>query len=357
MLIDLSRMSEVRVDPATGLAHVGAGARAGVLTASAAPHGLAPLMGMNPNVGVGGLTLGGGMGWLAGRFGATVDHLLAVELVTADGRKLRADAREHADLFWALRGGGGNFGVATAFAMRMQPVTQVLAGDIGFKAAPTRFLRFLREFLAASPDELELAVLFTLAPNPVVMVRLCWSGDPAAGERVLAPLRGFATVALDTVKPQLYGQFATAGLRFDTMFLRGGEFSGLTDRVIDAFAGIVDQGGPKDCMIGVLHYLHGVLCRVPLDSTPFLRQAGHILYNIVAPWQGAGRQSDKIGWALGASETLRAVNSKRIYINYLSYEGGDYVRDAYGPHYDRLRAVKRRYDPDNVFRNNRNIRA
>jgi Berberine and berberine like len=170
-------------------------------------------------------------------------------------------------------------------------------------------------------------------------------------------LRSFAPMIIDTVKLQTYVSFANGAPRFDNMFLRGGEFDGLEDRVIEKFVGIVAKGGPKDCLIGVLHYMHGALCRAPADETPFIRAAGHILYNIVAPWQGAAHPQDKIDWALATAETLRAVNSKQIYVNYLSYEGDQYVQDAFGPHYARLQALKRKYDPDNVFHNNRNIRA
>lgn len=357
MLIDLSRMNAVSVDPETGVARVGAGTRAGSLTAAAAAHGRAPMLGMNPNVGVGGLTLGGGMGWLSGKYGATVDNLLAVDLVTADGRAIRADANENPDLFWALRGGGGNFGVATAFTYRTHPVSHMLAGNVGYKVDPRKFLAFLRDFLADSPDELDLGVLFTLGSGPTAIVRLCWSGDIEEGERALRPLRRYAPVVLDTIKPQTYLSFAEDVPHHDNMFLRGGEFDGLTDEVIDAFAGVIDKGGPKDCLVGVLHYLHGALCRVPTDATPFIREPGHILYNVVAPWSGTARQTDKVDWALAASEALRHVNSRKIYINYLSYEGRSYVRDAFGPHYDRLLAVKRKYDPDNIFHNNRTIKS
>jgi len=357
LLIDLSSMSIVSVDPETGVARVGAGTRAGPLTAAAAAHGRAPTLGMNPNVGVGGLTLGGGMGWLSGKYGATVDNLLAVDLVTASGRAIRADANENPELFWALRGGGGNFGIATAFTYQTHPVAHVLAGNVGYKVDPRKFLAFLRDFLADSPDELDLGVLFTLGPNPTAIVRLCWSGAIEEGERALLPLRRYAPAVIDTIKPQTYLGFTEGGPPHDTLFLRGGEFDGLSDEVIDAFAGVIDKGGPKDCLVGVLHYLHGALCRVPSDATPFIREPGHILYNVVAPWQGPMRQTDKVDWALAASEALRHVNSSKIYINYLSYEGGSYVRDAFGPHYDRLLAVKRKYDPDNIFHNNRNIKS
>ncbi|WP_197277086.1 FAD-binding oxidoreductase [Sphingomonas profundi] len=357
VLIDLARLDRLALDPAARTLHAGGGARAGALTAAGAPYGLVPTLGMNPNVGIGGLTLGGGVGWLSGTCGATVDNLLSVDLVTADGRLLRADADEHPDLFWALRGGGGNFGVATGFTYRLHSVPQVLAGDIGFRADPAALLRFLRDYLARSPDALEIGVLFTLGKTPMAIVRLCWSGELAAGEKALAPLRAFAPAVIDTVKAQGFAAFAGAAPRFDTMFLRGGEFAGLSEPVIETFAGIVAAGGPQDCMIGVLHYIHGALCRAPAEATPFLRAEGNILYNIVAPWQGREAVPDKMAWAISASEALRPVNAARIYPNYLSYDGEDYVRAAFGPHYDRLRAVKRRYDPANVFRNNRNIRA
>ncbi|MFV3077700.1 FAD-binding oxidoreductase [Niveispirillum fermenti] len=357
MLIDLSRLTGIDLDPASRIARVGAGTRAGALTNAGAPHGLVPSLGMNPNVGVGGLTLGGGMGWVSGICGATVDTLLSVDLVTADGRVLRADADSNADLFWALRGGGGNFGVATAFTYNLHAIPQVLAGDIGFKADPVRFLRFLRDFLAQSPDALEVGTLFTLGPDPTVIVRLCWSGSLGEGEKVLAALRAFGPAILDTVRPQAFASFAGSATHFDNMFLRGGEFDGITDPVIDAFAEIIAKGGPKGCLIGLLHYLHGALCRVPAGSTPFIREPGHILYNIVAPWQGADLQQDRIDWAMATSQALKAVNSRKTYINYLSYEGDHHVRDAFGPYFERLQAVKRRYDPGNIFHNNRNIRA
>ena len=355
VLIDLCRMNDVSLDATTGIVRVGAGTRAGELTSVGAAHDLAPMLGMNPNVGVGGLTLGGGMGWLSGSHGATVDSLLAIELVTAHGRVIRADAQENTDLYWALRGGGGNFGIATTFTYKMQPVSRVLAGDIGYKADPSKLLRFLNEFLADSPDELDLGVLFSLGASPAAIIRLCWSGNPQDGEKALRPLRAFAPAIIDNIKLQNYVGFANGSPHFDNMFLRGGEFDGLNDKVIEEFAGIIEKGGPKDCLVGVLHYIHGALCRAPADSTPFIREQGHILYNIVAPWQGAARAQDKVDWALSTADALKAVNSKHIYVNYLSYEGGGYVQDSFGRYYSRLQAIKRKHDPENIFHNNRNI--
>ena len=355
IVLDLCRMNEVDLTPSTGLVRVGGGARAGVLFAAGNAHGLAPMLGMSPSVGIGGLTLGGGIGWLSGAHGAAVDHVLAVEVVTADGERITANADDHPDLFWALRGGGGNFGVATAFTLRMQPVARVLGGDIGFKVEPERLLRFMREFLAESGDALDTELQFTLGPDPTATIRLCWSGDSAEGDRALRSLRGFAPVVLDNVGVQPFAAFVDGYAHAGTAFLRGGELNGLTDDAIGALAGVIDKGGPEGCGIGVLHCMHGALCRVPEDSTPFIRPPGHILYNIIAPWQGTEYQPDKVAWAMGAYEAMRPVSSERTYLNYLCEEGEDAVRRTFGPHYDRLRTIKHKYDPQNFFHNNRNI--
>jgi FAD/FMN-containing dehydrogenase len=357
VLIDLCRMDEVALDPSTNVIRAGGGARSGALFAAGRPHGVVPMLGMSPNVGIGGLALGGGIGWLSGAHGATVDHVLAVEVVTADGQHLKADARENPDLFWALRGGGGNFGVATAFTLRTLPLTSVLAGTLRFKAEPRALLRFLREFLAASADTLDIALSITLGSDPTVAIRLCWSGDAAAGDRALRPLRRFAATTGDSVSVRPLADFVDDEPQVDGLFLRGGEFDGLTDAVIEALAAVVDEDGPKDCEIGLLHYMHGVLCRAAADDTPFVRPCGHVLYNIVAPWRAGARENENVAWALATAQTLKAVSSARTYVNYLCEEDEATVRRTYGPHYDRLRALKRAYDPDNVFRNTRNIRS
>ncbi len=357
MLIDLARMNEVAFDPSSGLARAGAGARAGDLNFAGADHGVAPVLGMHPHIGLGGLTLGGGIGWLCGAHGAAVDHLDAVEMVTADGRTVRASARENTDLFWALRGGGGNFGIATSFTYRMQPVATVLAGTVRIQASTAAFLRFIRDFLAQSPDALDMIVTIPSADTPTASVTVCWSGEIAAGEKALHPLRTFGTVVKDTVRPQSYVDFAndvpTSG--HDLLFWRGGEFDRISDAAIDAIAGIAEARIPSDCTISLLHYMHGALCRTPAGSTPLIRDEGHILYNIAAAWSGGDDPRTKRRWALDAVDALKAVNSSKVYVNYLSDEAPGAVRAAYGEHFERLQQIKRGYDPDNVFRSNRNI--
>ena len=359
VVIDLVRMSEVRVDPAKRIARAGAGGRATMLNTAAGVHGLAPVLGTVGNVGLGGLTLGGGIGWLSGSHGATVDNLLGVELVTADGRFLRATARENRDLFWALRGGGGNFGVATTFTYRLQPVTQVLAGVLSFKADVASFLRFMRDFLEAAPDALDLVMLIPVHARQTVILKLCWSGSLEAGERVLASLKSFSAPVVDTVKVQSYATFfnSVPPAPVENQVWRGGEFDGLNDQVIAAISGLVDRGAPEACMIGIMHHMHGALCRAPAGSTPFIRRPGHILYNLATSWNGPARPQEKIAWVKAAGEYLSTVNSAQTYVNYLSSAGSQPVRDAYGPHFEQLIAIKRRYDPHNLFRNNRNIKV
>jgi FAD/FMN-containing dehydrogenase len=358
VVIDLSEMSAISVDAATGIARAGAGARASMLNAAGSPYGLVPVLGTAGHVGLGGLTLGGGIGWLCGSHGATVDNLLGVEMVTADGRLVRASAQENPDLFWALRGGGGNFGVATSFTYQMQRVAQVLAGKLTFKTDAAPFLRFMRDFLAQSPDELDLVVIIPVVSPQIVNVALCWSGSMEAGERTLAALKAFSAPVVDTVKMQSYSAFVSgAVVPFENQYWRGGEFDGLSDKAIDAFSAILERGAPESCMISALHYMHGALCRTPAGSTPFIRQSGHILYYAVTTWAGANRPPEKVKWVQDTADQLRAVNSEQTYINYLSYEGAKPIRDAFGPHFGRLSAIKRKYDPQNLFHNNRNIKA
>ncbi len=357
VLIDLTRMSAVHVDAVTGIATAGAGARSGALGRHAAAHGRAAVLGMNPNVGLGGVTLGGGIGWLCGTQGATVDNLLAVDLVTADGRLVRADSQENPELFWGLRGGGGNFGVATAFTYRLPSVEHVVAGMVGYEVEPASFLRFVREFLADSPDALDIAAGLTVDPTPRGFIRVCWSGDPAEGERVLRPLTTFAPMLLDTVDRQTYARFAGTSPSPDNMLWRGGELDGLTDAVIDEIAGIAGSAVPAGCSVWLLHYMHGALCRVPFAQTPLIRQEGHILYNVVASWADSTDARAARQWVLTTAASLEAVESGRTYVNYLSRSDELSVRDTFGDHYARLQALKRATDPENVFRNNRNIVA
>lgn len=356
VLVDLCRLDRIAVDAGNRIARVGGGVRSGALLGRCDRHGLAPVLGMSPNVGIGGLALGGGIGWISGRLGATVDHVLAVDVVLADGRAVTASAEEHPDLFWALRGGGGNFGVATGFSLRLHPLDPVLAGELQFATTPRRLLPFVRELLAAAGDALDLGTSFTLGADPVGIVELCWSGDPPAGERLLRRLRAFAPPQVDTVRRRRLARFVGTSADASRMVLRGTEFDGLTAPVIDAVAEVVARGGPDGATIGLLHFMHGALCRPPADATPFVRPEGHILCNIVAPTTDRARGHAKTAWTDAALASLAPASSGRVYPNYLCDGSPRAVAAAYGANYRRLREIKRRYDPDNLFRGNRNIR-
>ncbi|MCE0768453.1 FAD-binding oxidoreductase [Pseudonocardia kujensis] len=358
VLLDLSMLSAVRVDPATGIARAGAGARSGALVSAAASSGRAPVLGMNPGVGLGGITLGGGIGWLCGSHGATVDTVLAVDVVTAHGRFVRADAEHEPELFWALRGGGGNFGVVTGFTFALPALDPIVAGMVVYRTEPGPFLRFLDELLADSPDELDVAAAIWASPEPAAFLRMCWSGDAAGADTMVRRIRGFSPPVFDDVRTQTYAEFInqTPNRHFDTMFWRGGELAALGDAVTDTLTDLVDRRMPQDCTIYLLHYMHGALCRVPDGSTPLTRTPGHLLYSAIASWAGPHPVHGATDWVHRAAAAIEPVSNPATYVNYLSRDDDEAVRVAFGPHYDRLRAVKRAYDPDNVFRNNRNIR-
>lgn len=357
VLLDLCQLSQASLDPKTGLVRVGGGARADLLYKIGAPYNLAPILGMSPHVGVGGLILGGGIGWISGTFGAAVDHVTAVDVITVDGRKLTADAHQNTDLFWALRGGGGNFGVATAFTLQLHPLAEVFAGIVRFENFnPVKLLTSLGDFLSESPDSLDIEISFTLASKPTATVRLCWSGHSVSGAHPLRSLQRLAKTSECSIKRQRLADFVMDYPRADNLFLRGGEIGGLTQPTIQTIAGIIDKGGPEGCTLGLLHYMHGALCKVPYNSTPFIRPCGHLLYNIVSPSEGRANDPEGVAWAIETWSALQPVSSVRTYPNYLCEENEEAVQSAFGKNYERLRAIKRVYDPTNLFRNNRNIR-
>jgi hypothetical protein len=314
--------------------------------------------------GIAGLTLGGGEGWLMGRYGLTVDHLTAVELVTANGEVLTASAEEHEDLFWALRGGGGNFGVVTAFEYRAHPVSVVTAGTVAHPLCVGQAAFDLyREVTAATPDS--LTTFFVLAHGPdgldqkLVLMPLCHCGDdPGRIERDLAPIRNFRTALIDDVQAMPYPQ---ANTLIDNGYPRGAlnywKSAFLHELSDEAFTVMADyfQRCPSP-MSGILlvHY-HGAATQVDPAATAFPhRHPGYSLV-VAAQWLDPADTDLNIGWARETFAALRPYLAERCYVNNLSADDGDAVRNAYGPNYQRLRAIKRRYDPDNIFHLNHNI--
>ena len=375
IVIDLSAMRAVRVDPAGRRAWVQGGALWGDVDRETQAHGLATTGGIVSHTGVAGLTLGGGIGWLMRKHGLSVDNLLAAEVVTADGELLRASDDEHSDLFWALRGGGGNFGVVTSFEFRLHPVgPTVLAGPILWDASDAvEVLRFYRDFVGDAPDELGTVVRFGTAPplpgiptdlhwRPVVMVGSCWAGPIDDGERALRPLRAFGTPLLDLVGPTPYVGFQSA---IDSTVVHGWHYywksthlPELRDELIEVIAEHAFSCSSPRSYVAMFH-LKGAVSRVADGATAFgSRQASHAI-TLDGVWRPGENFGDRdTDWARRFFAALGPFRNG-VYVNFL---GGDEdphrVREAYGDSvYGRLVDVKTGFDPDNIFHNNQNIRS
>jgi FAD/FMN-containing dehydrogenase len=373
LVIDLSPMRGIAVDPAARTARAQAGVLWGEMDAATQEHGLATVGGIVTHTGIAGLTLGGGIGWLMRRCGATVDNLLGAEVVTADGDVVQAGAEEHPELFWGLRGGGGNFGIVTSFEYRLHAVgPTVLAGPIfhALEDGP-EVLRFYRDYIAEAPDELTTIVMLRQAPalpfmpaelhgRPVVMVTACYAGAIERGEEVLAPLRRFGRPLVDAVGPRPYVELQSLfnpgvphGWHY---YWKSWALPPLQDAAIDT---LVEQAhritSPRSYVI--VFQLGGALARVGEHDTAFgQRDAAHDV-NINAVWLPDDPARDEhVRWARECYAALEPFATGRTYVNFLADEGQQRVRAAYGEErYARLVALKRAHDPDNVFRLNQNI--
>jgi FAD/FMN-containing dehydrogenase len=373
VVIDLSPMKGIRVDPVARTARAEAGVLWGELDRETQLHGLATVGGIVTHTGIAGLTLGGGIGWLMRKHGATVDNLLSADVVTARGEIVTASEEENPDLFWAIRGGGGNFGVVTSFEYRLHPVGPVvLAGPVFhlLEDAP-EVLRFYREFIAGAPDELTTIFELSVAPpapflpeevhgKQVVMVGACYAGSPDEGAEVVRPLKQFGRPIVDLLEPKRYTALQSM---FDPMVPHGWhrywksvELPPLTDTAIDTLVEYAPAvTSPKSYCI--VFQLGGALARVGEDETAFSqRDAAHNV-NINAVWTDEHPDADRhIAWTRGFFDAMQPHAGGRVYLNFLGEEGGDRVRQAYGARtYERLVQLKRAYDPTNFFRLNQNI--
>jgi FAD/FMN-containing dehydrogenase len=371
LVVDTSLMKRIQVDPANRIARVQAGVRLGELDEATQAFGLAVPAGIVTTTGLAGLTLGGGIGWLMRKYGLTVDQLLSVELVTADGEVVKASADENPDLFWAVRGAGANFGVVTEFEFRLNSLgPEVMAGVIFWPMEESaNVLRFYRDWITDVPDELTTAVVHRkMAPlpvfptelhgRPVVSVVSCFAGPVEDGERVLAPLRAFGSPLLDLNRPR---PFVDHQAMFDPSFpngwwyyFRSCDVETLTDEVIDITAEHARRLRSPLTAFPIFQ-LGGAIPRVGDDETAFHgRTSGHI-FNINATTSTRDGFDEEREWSRAFWNALKPYH-RGVYVNFLMDEGDQRVREAYGAaKYDRLRALKRQYDPDNVFRYNQNI--
>ncbi|MFI7063879.1 FAD-binding oxidoreductase [Kribbella sp. NPDC050124] len=376
IVIDLSAMRTVSVDPAGRTVRVQGGALWSDVDHATQAHGLASTGGIVSHTGVAGLTLGGGLGWLMRKYGLAVDNLLAAEVVTADGSVVQASADEHPDLFWALRGGGGNFGIVTSFRFALHRLgPEILAGAVFWAAEDTgEVMRFYRDFIAEAPDELGSVIrLGTIPPWPVVPEHLHWrpaiavacsyAGAVNDGERVVRSLRRFGTPLVDLVGPTPY--VAHQATIDDTVphgwhyHWKSTNLTGLSDDTISVVADHAYlAGSPRSCV--VMFHLGGAVARVPADATAYPGRT--VAHNIVieAVWRPheAGEHAvTETAWADRFLHALEAHRSTGVYVNFLDADDTTRIQEAYGaPTYRRLTEVKTKYDPDNTFHHNRNIR-
>ena len=375
IVIDLAPMKAIAVDAEGRTARVQAGVLWGELDAATQQHGLATTGGIVTHTGVAGLTLGGGIGWLQRRFGMTIDNLLAVELVTADGDVVRASEEENAELFWGVRGAGGNLGIVTEFTFRLNPVgPEVVAGPVFWPIEQSpKLLRFYRDWIADAPDELMTIVLHRKAPavdwvprdlhgQLVVGIACCYAGPVEDGERAIRALREFGRPLVDLVGPTLYVDHQ--GGIDDTVphgwhyYWKATNLTGLSDEVIDVVAAhSYDATSPRS--YAAMFHLGGAVARLPRDAAAY--PSRDIEHNIIIDAAWLPGQDDTVGTAEAAwaREFLAALqpHNAGVYVNFLdSDDDTSRVREAYGDDtYRRLAEVKAKYDPENVFHNNKNI--
>jgi FAD/FMN-containing dehydrogenase len=368
IVLDLSGLDRLEVDPGSRVVRAGGGLTTGAVTVAAATHGLAVGFGDTSSVGIGGLTLGGGLGYLVRKHGLTVDHLLGAEVVTAEGQVLEVDADRHPELFWALRGGGGNFGVVTRFDYRLHRVDMVTGGMLALPATPQTIAGLVAEADAA-PEELSLVANVLLAPplpfvpaeqvgKPLLLALLVHAGPLEDGERAVAPFRALATPFADFVRPLPYPEMFPDEQRDAPP--RAVVRTFFSDRLDEEVAReLLDrlEGSTAQLPAAQIRVLGGAAARVPDDATAFAHRQRRLMLNVAAVYADPGEDAVHARWADDAVEALRQGDDA-AYVNFLGEEGPDRVRAAYpGATWDRLRAVKREYDPENVFRLNQNVPA
>jgi len=374
VVLDLSLLKAIEIDPVSRRVSVGGGVTWGELDRATQSHGLAVTGGLVTTTGVAGLTLGGGIGHLMRRCGLTCDNLVGAELVTAEGAVIRVTERESPELLWGLRGGGGNFGVVTRFEFRLQDVgPTVLAGAIFF---PTRlahdFLSFYRDWQVTLPDAITTIVVLRTAPEapflprevhgkPVVAMTACWSGLIEDGERELEPLRRFSRPLVDLIAPRRYlehqSMFDASAPAGRQNYLKSGNLTALSDAAIEV---VLEQTSQMTSPLSVtqIYQLGGAVSQVPEDDTAYSDRSAAFNWVISAQWTDPQdvKAEEHIRWTRDYHEALRSFTTGGVYVNFLMHEGQGRVRAAYGERkYERLLALKHRYDPENVFRLNQNI--
>lgn len=360
LVIDLSPMKAVQVDSERRTARVEPGATWNDFDQEGQRFGLATTGGLISSTGVAGFTLGGGIGWLVRKHGLACDNLISAEIITSDGQLVRASSDENTDLYWGLRGGGGNFGVVTAFEFALHPVSTVVGGIVAHPLPRAReVLHFYRHFIATAPDALTTLVLFGTSPegHQIIGIAACYAGPVEQGEEAIRPLKEFGPPVMDMMGPLPYMALqqandptAPAGLQsyFKAAFLQD-----LSDEAIDAMIEYAAQATSPLSAVHI-HQLGGAMNRVAAGDTAFAHRDSGFVVNIISMWPTPVDNDRHIDWARGLFAALQPY-AHGAYINFLGDEGQERIRSAYGPNYERLVALKNKYDPTNLFRLNQNI--
>jgi hypothetical protein len=364
LVIDLSGMKRIEIDPVLRTVRAEGGVLSGEVARAAGEHGLAPVLGQCPGVGASGVILGGGLGWLSGLHGASCDSLLSARVVAAEGRVLVTDSVRHPDLFWALRGAGANFGVTTSFECQLQPLRSITGGDIHYSVRDARvILRFFRELMDEAPDAFQATLNLTPGERGV-FVSLCHAGSENEAERTLRGLRAIAPPAKEFVKRQEFAKLAERPAATNPADTPPPAFRGiqtvyrdrLSDELIDVIVDRFERASPESIM-GISHYMHGQVCRVAPNATAFpLRQTGGLNVRLAYTWNDPATGQRLTQWAAESLPLLRPRTDEKIYANFQTYETGSGASAVYGSNFSRLAGIKYKYDRENFFRRNSNIR-
>lgn len=366
IVLDLKNLRSLEIDPHARTAWAGSGLTAGEYTTAAAAHGLATGFGDTGSVGIGGITLGGGIGYLVRKHGLTIDSLLAAEIVTADGQARRADADSEPDLFWAIRGGGGNFGVVTRFKYRLHPLASVVGGILVLPAEPEVIAGFMAASEAAPEALSAIANIMPAPPMPflapehhgkmILFALMVFAGDAEAAAGALAPFRALAAPLADLLRPAAYPEMFPPEEADDhptavgrTLFLNRVDAE-IAARIVETL-----QASDAPFKVVQLRALGGAMARVPVEATAFAHRRAPIMANVAAFYSGAEDRAGREAWTAEFAAALRQ-EEPGTYVNFMGEEGRELIRSAYpGEHWGRLRAIKTRYDPGNLFHLNHNI--
>ena len=363
LVIDLSSLKRITIDANRRIVRAEAGVTSGEVARAAGEQGLAPVLGQCPGVSATGVTLGGGLGWLSGLFGASCDNLLAARLITADTRAMDVNAEAHPELFWGLRGAGANFGVTTSFEARLQAIGQVLGGDIHFAVRDARtVLRGFRDIMHDAPDGFQATLNLTSGERGV-FISLCHTGDQDEGDNLLRSIRSIAKPIKEAVQRQPFAALAEKAAATNPVGDAPPAFRAIqtvyreriSDEIIDIYIDELAYASP-DVVMGLSHYMHGEVCRAKPDATAFPHREPHSVHLRVAfNWSKPEDHEKRFAWGEDWLRLLRRQSNERLYANYQTYETKEGARSLFGANHERLLALKNKYDPTNFFHRNANI--